>query len=137
MLPKTGKPPLCVELTTSNLTWIYHVCRAGVTDYPLVPNVEDTKGSNGTEQVTEHVKYNIKGKYLYTRWVNKNGECTVHQKSVKIPHMSSPSVTKMCIAEVATQLESVHEKNHADGVNALAGHIWEYDAGPDADSWEI
>ena len=59
---------------------------------------------------------------------------SVSIKSLKIPHMSSPSVTKMCIAEVATQLESVHEKNHADGVNALSGHIWEYDAGPDADS---
>ncbi len=116
------------------------MCRAGVTQYPLVHNEEDTKGTKGTEQVTEHVKYNTKGKYLYTRWLRQqwdeeDGEyhCSVHQKSVVIPAMDSKAVTQMCIGQIASQLESLHEKNHADGVNAQSDLIWGDDDGSDAD----
>jgi hypothetical protein len=131
MVPKKSGAPLCVELTAANITWICEVCQSGVTSYPLINEKATMKG---TAQITKDVKHNLKGNYLYTRYVTgaawDNQGC-IHQKSVTVPPMDNASVTKMCIAQIALKLQGVHDDKHCDGVDPQSSYIWEEDSPDD------
>ena len=42
--------------------------------------------------------------------------------------MNNVSVTKMCIAEIATQLQAVHDAKHCAAVDPQADYIWDDDS---------